>query len=123
MHMTLKTVLTWGGGVLIVGIIVFYAYFQSRAVIAGPQIDITEPQNGMTSTQALLLVHGKAVHAKELTLDGRPIFIDLEGNFAEQLLLAPGYNIIELTARDAQGRYIEKKLEIAYSPTTTIVTP
>ena len=60
------------------------------------------------------MVRGVATRAKEITLQGRQIFIDLDGRFAEQLLLSPGYNIIELTARDTQGRQMIKDLELVY---------
>jgi hypothetical protein len=114
MDFTLKKMLTRVALVGVVGIMVFYAYFQSRAVVAGPQIDIVEPENGMTSTSSLILVRGVATHAKEITLDGRQILIDLDGKFAEHLLLAEGYNIIELAARDAQGSQVRKVIEIVY---------
>ena len=123
MRFTFKKVLKLSLGILIVGTIIFYSYIQSRAIIAGPQIVLTEPHHGMTSEKALILVRGKATNAKELTLDGRPIFIDLTGNFTEQLLLAPGYNIIELTAKDAQGRGVAKKLELVYLPVYSTTTP
>ena len=117
----LKRILSTGAGVFVVGIIIFYAYFQSRAVLEGPQIDIVEPENNITSPTPLLLVRGVATHAKEITLQGRQILIDLDGNFAEYLLLSDGYNIIELTARDAQGKSIKKNLEIVYhAPMSTV---
>ena len=115
MKLTLKKVLSTSLAFSLVAIIVFYAYYQSRAVIEGPRINITAPENAITSTTSLLTITGTAIHAKELTLDGRPIFIDLEGRFFEQLLLSPGYNIIELTAKDAQGREIKKRLEVVYT--------
>lgn len=116
MRFTLKKILSIGSGVLIILVIVFYAYYQSRSIIAGPLIALSEPENNTTSKTSLIMVRGVATHAKELTLQGRQIFIDLEGRFAEQLLLSPGYNIIELTARDAQGRQIIKDLELVYLP-------
>lgn len=120
MKSLLKRIALWG----LVCVIIAYAYYQSRAVLAGPQIALSYPQPGSTVTEALISVAGVATHAKELTLDGRPIFVDLEGRFAESLLLHPGYNIIELTARDAQGRSIRETLEIIYSaPTETEITP
>ncbi len=116
MRLTFKKILSVGSGLLIVLIIVFYAYYQSRSIIAGPIIVLSEPENNTTSKTALIVVRGVATHAKELTLQGRQIFIDLEGRFAEQLLLSPGYNIIELTARDTSGRQIVKNLELVYQP-------
>lgn len=122
MKFTLKKALSVGFGVGLVVVIIFYAYYQSRAIIEGPQIEIIEPENNATASSSLLTIRGTTIHAKELTLDGRPIFIDLEGRFREQLLLSPGYNIIELTAKDAQGREIKKRLEIAYTPSVGGIT-
>ncbi len=114
MRITLKKVLSIGAGVLLLGTIGIYAYYQSLAVIEGPQILVLGPENGITSTTSLILIHGSVRNAKETSLQGRPIFIDLEGRFAEQLLLAEGYNIIELMAKDAQGREIKRILELVY---------
>ena len=115
MRFTLKKALSVGSFVLLVGAIVFFAYFQSRAIVEGPQITLSEPENGITSTSSLITIRGVAKHAKEITLQGRPIFIDLEGKFAEQLLLSRGYNIIELTAKDAQGKEIRRTIELVYN--------
>ena len=123
MRFELKKMLSAGGIIFVVGIIVFYAYFQSRAVVEGPKIDIIEPENYITSPTSLLLVRGVATHAKELPLQGRHILIDLDGNFAEYLLRSDGYNIIELTARDAQGKQMKKTLEIVYHTPPSAVQP
>jgi hypothetical protein len=101
-------------GTLLVGTIVFYAYYQSRDIREGPIITLVSPTDGMTSTSSLLSVYGVARNAKMLTLDGRAIFVDLDGNFFEQLLLMDGYNIIELTAKDGEGRERKKIVELVY---------
>jgi hypothetical protein len=119
MKWTAKSVLSRLAVILFVGIIVFYAYYQSRAILEGPQISLVSPTEGMTSTSSLVKVYGVAKHAKELTLDGRPIFLDLNGNFFEQLLLMDGYNIMELTAKDAEGREIRKSVRVMYQPTVS----
>jgi hypothetical protein len=119
MKWTAKRVLSWLSGLFFVGVILFYAYYQSRAILEGPQISLVSPSEGMTSTSSLIKVYGVAKHAKELTLDGRPIFLDLNGNFFEQLLLMDGYNIMELTAKDAEGREIRKTVRVMYKPAIT----
>ncbi len=117
MYFTLKSVLRLLLIFTFVGIIVFYAYYQSRAVVAGPEIVLATPLNGITSTTSLIDVRGVAIHAKELTLDGRGIFVDMSGNFAEKLLLQDGYNIIQLTAKDGGGREVKKTIELIYVDT------
>ena len=124
MYWTLKRMLSWGGIILIVGIIILYAYIQSRAIIEGPAITLEFPLSH-TSTTTLIEVRGYVKNAKATTLQGRPIFIDTTGRFDEKLLLAEGYNIIVLTAANAQGRTERKTWEMTYenpTPTTSIST-
>ena len=115
MYWNLKRVLTTLLIVGFIGSIFYYAYYQSRGIISGPQIHVVSPENGTTVTDPLLHINGTTQRAKALTLDGREIFIDLEGKFGEELLLAPGYNIIELAARDADGHDTKQTLEVVYS--------
>ena len=51
---------------------------------------------------------GNAKNATNLTLNGREISVDQEGNFNETIALLPGYNIINITAKDKFG-YVDKK--------------
>jgi hypothetical protein len=109
---------------LLVGIgfalsIVYYAYYQSRDIIAGPAIALATPLDGQEFRDPLVRVEGRVERAKEITLDGRPIFVDLSGNFAEKLLLYPGYNIILLAAKDAEGREVTQEIRVVYSGTST----
>ncbi|MDO8520826.1 MAG: hypothetical protein Q7S52_01810 [bacterium] len=99
---------------IFIGVIVFYSYYQSRAIIAGPVITIETPETGVVATTSFIAVKGSVAHATVITLQGRPIFIDLKGQFSEQLLLMNGYNIIELTAKDNEGRMDRKTIELVY---------
>ena len=117
MRFTLKKGLSWVSIFGLVAVIIFYAYYQSRSIIAGPTITLYSPQDGETAPTALIHISGKAERANELTLDGRVIFIDLLGNFNEELLLFPGYNIIELAAKDTDGREIKKTVGLVWSGT------
>jgi len=122
MKWTAKSVLAWLLGACFVGTIVFYAYYQSRDIRQGPIITLVSPTDGLTSTSSLISVYGVAHNAKMLTLDGRAIFVDLKGNFFEQLLLMDGYNIIELTAKDGEGRERKKIVEVVYINPSPVLT-
>ncbi len=117
MRFTLKKGISWLSIFGLVAVIVFYAYYQSRSIIAGPTITLYSPQDGEIAPTALVHVRGKAERANELTLDGRVIFIDLAGNFNEELLLFSGYNIIELAAKDTDGREIKKTIGLVWNGT------
>lgn len=119
MDRKLTTTLRWTGWALFVSTIVIYGLYQSRGILSGPLISITTPQNGETVFAPLVQVAGSAPRVKDLTLNGRSIFIDMEGNFNERLLLLPGYNIIELTARDVGGKEARRTIELVYQPSPT----
>lgn len=114
MYWTLKRILSWGGIILLVSIIIIYAYIQAQGIIEGPDIVLESPSS-QTSTTSLVEVRGYVKNARATTLQGRSIFIDTEGRFDEKLLLLEGYNIIVLTAEDAQGRTKRKTFEIIYN--------
>jgi hypothetical protein len=95
-------------------IILGYSYFKARAYLEGPQIALSLPQDGQTVNDPLLSIVGQVDHASTLILNGRKIFIDINGDFKEDLLLYPGYNIITLEATDRFEKRIKKQLKIVY---------
>lgn len=101
------------GGAIVLAI-VGYAYLKAEILMAGPQIVVESPKSGLTTHESLVRVQGIATNAKETRINGRNMFIDTNGRFDEQLLLMEGYNIIELTAKDAQGREAKEVIALVY---------
>jgi len=108
-----KIVRTWIA-VIAVAIIIGYGAFRAKDLAEGPKLDITSPENGMTLYDSLLEIRGTAENISFLTLNGNKIFTDESGIYDEQILLAPGYNVITLTARDRFGRIATKTLQLTY---------
>lgn len=104
----IKQVLSGIGIVLVVG----YSYFVLNDFMRGPRILISSPQNGFSTTTPAITVVGKAIHANNLTINDAGVPVDLAGNFTSRLILAPGYNIIKIAAKDSYARIIEKTIEI-----------
>lgn len=99
--------------IILVGLIVVgYAVFRLWDLTLGPHLAILYPADGVTLTQTLVTVRGQAWRISNLWLNDRQIFTDQAGNFEESTLLAPGYNILTLRARDRFGRQVSKKLEL-----------
>ncbi|HMO79050.1 MAG TPA: hypothetical protein PJ997_02680 [Candidatus Paceibacterota bacterium] len=95
--------------------IISYALFNSRVLIAGPQINIFSHQNGQKITDSnLIKIEGKASNISFFWLNERQIFTDEKGDFSETLLLYPGYNIIWFTAKDKFEREVQEKIELVY---------
>lgn len=97
-------------------IVVGYSIFVLSGYLRGPRIILSTPQNGFSTTTPAIMVVGIAVRANSLTIDGAVVPLDLEGNFKDKLILAPGYNIITITAQDRYERTKEQKLEINLLP-------
>jgi hypothetical protein len=94
--------------------IVTYGFLRSSAVIFGVKIKEINIENGRTYTENILPITGNAKNAIHLTINGREIYIDKEGNFAEDIALLSGYNIIEIYARDKFGKEDVKNYQLIY---------
>lgn len=95
-----------------IAIVAGYSYFALEGYVRGPRIDLTGPENGISTTTARITIVGRAIHVNTLTINGATTSPDLAGNFSESLLLAPGYNIMRVDAKDRYGRTVEKTIEM-----------
>ncbi len=112
--MTLKSGIKITLGAIVLAIILGYAYLKTESFLSGPSISITAPQNGSSVHQQVTLIEGVVEHAAHITLNGRQIYTDEAGILREEVLLAEGYNVLELSARDRFGRETKKILEVVY---------
>ncbi|MBI4692161.1 MAG: hypothetical protein HY773_01825 [Candidatus Terrybacteria bacterium] len=101
-------------GFIIILVVGFAAYglYKSKDFLGGPKIIIESPVNGQTVSNSYLEIKGAAKNVSLLYLNGRQIFTDRNGVFKENLLLARGYNIIEVSAKDKFNREIRLKREV-----------
>ncbi|MEK7157654.1 MAG: hypothetical protein AAB688_01085 [Patescibacteria group bacterium] len=95
-------------------LILGYAFYQSRSLLAGPLIDVREPKNGQTIDHQLIKIVGGTKNIKKITLNDRQIYVDEFGDFNERLLLSEGYNIMKISAWDKFGKKTEKMIEVIY---------
>jgi len=98
------------GFLLFSGIMIF-GYTKIDFLVKGIQIKATMD---FESTSSLVEVSGNAKNSIYLSLNGREIFIDKDGNFSEKVGLLPGYSIISLKAKDKFGKSAEKNFEIIH---------
>ncbi len=89
-----------------------YGAYQARNVARGPQLQINEPENGLVAEDDLIHVRGNAANISRLYLNGRQIFSDNMGRFDEEVLLAYGYNVLEVRAEDQFGRETQKSISL-----------
>ena len=99
--------------------IVIYTFFVSKDLIFGVKIK-NVAVNGLPMqsdekvTDSVMNVTGVAKNAISLTLNGRDISIDQQGNFNETIVLLPGYNVIDIKAKDKFGHSDEKNYKLIY---------
>lgn len=115
--MKLKTIknknMKWWIGIIscvaLFTVIMFFGYEKMSFIFKGVEIKATLEQQDNSS---LTIVQGQASKAIYITLNGREIFIDKDGNFSESISLLPGFSIITLDAKDKFGKTAEKKFEV-----------
>jgi len=91
-----------------------YAYYQTKNLIAGPQIEIHTPKNGSSVQEKLIILEGTARNISKINLNDFPVYVDQNGVFKEKLLLSEGYNVIKFSIWDRFNRTKDEKLEIVY---------
>lgn len=91
------------------GIILFFSYEKMCFIWKGVKLEATMENSPNSS---IVTIHGNAKRATRLTINGRDIFIDKEGNFYEYVSPLPGFYVIEIKAVDRFGKVKEKEFKI-----------
>jgi len=102
------------GLVVVVALLAWYGYYQTIDFVRGPRLLIHSPTDGETLNEQLVSISGEAQNISHISLNGRKIFVDEEGQFGEELLLHRGYNIITVSVSDKYGRYRVETLRLVY---------
>ena len=104
-------------------ILLSYGVFNARNLIIGPIIEVYSPNQNTETKENLLIIKGRAKNISFLSLNSKPIFVDMEGLFEEKLLLSPGSNIIEIRAKDRFKKEILKTIKVYYKQSMATSTP
>lgn len=118
MNNNAKKILQIAGISIFFILIIAYAVFGSHNLISGVKIKNVNIVDGAKVTNSVVEVTGNAKNAIILTLNGREISIDENGNFNETIALLPGYNIINIAAKDKFGYIDEKNYKLTYEAGT-----
>ncbi len=116
-----KSIKWWlgiGSCIVLFACIGIFAYMKMDFLFRGVKISALIDKSDISP---LVKVIGNAKNATYISLNGREIFIDKEGNFSENVALLPGLSVITLSAEDKFGHMDEKKLEVMYQETTGVV--
>ncbi|MEM9336956.1 MAG: hypothetical protein AAGA35_03820 [Patescibacteria group bacterium] len=116
---SLRSLLIYGGIAILCTIIALYALFQARFIIVGPVITLSS-EPAVEQNTRIVLLSGNARSITNLTLNGRQIFTDEQGNFEEALILENGYTIATLEAVDRYGRNTRVVRPFVYQPSSRL---
>ena len=94
--------------------IIIYGFFRSQDLIFGVKIRDVNIMDGLTLTESVFVVTGNAKNAVNLSLNGRIVSIDKDGNFNETIALLSGYNVVSIEATDKFGNSDKKDYKIIY---------
>jgi len=97
---------------LVVLLFTVYFFYEASNLIYGFSAEIFTPKDGEVLNNTHVTVNGRVNNASFISLSGRSIFTDEEGIFTEELILAPGINIIELKAEDKFGRMVKERRSV-----------
>jgi hypothetical protein len=117
--MSVRTFLGFFAILALIGFIGWYALFQARFLIAGPQITLNDNLD-VVQTERTITIRGNAENIVKITLNGLPISTNEDGVFTESLVLESGYTIMTLHAEDRYGRETSLARSFVYTPTTSI---
>lgn len=89
--------------------------YQLKNYFWGPEIILNDFTEWNLTDNVFFEIKGSAKNISDFFLNGRKIFLNGGGDFKENLVLAPGLNILQIKARDRFGNKIEKYYYVVYS--------
>lgn len=92
--------------------IIIFGFYRSKDLIFGVKIRNVNIINGSTTTADTLNITGNARNAIKISINGREISVNNQGDFDETIALLSGYNIINIKAEDKFGASDEKNYQL-----------
>lgn len=121
--LTLATILI---GTLVVGFLGLVVY-NVKDMVFGTPLKVHTIADGSTVNNPYISITGSAKHAQSITINGRPIGVDQQGNFTDGVILSPGYNIVEVAETDRFGKRKDYAYHWVNAPSVSVaqndVTP
>lgn len=96
-------------------VIAGYSIFEMKSALFGVRIKLENATQTIARvSDPLFPLSGLVAHAETFTINGRVVPIDQEGHFRDDIVLAEGYNKIELAARDRFGKEDTVELSVVF---------
>ena len=92
----------------LLAVLIGYGLIEARALILGPTLSISSPQNNGSYPGGIVDVSGHASRTASLSIDSLPVLPDQNGSFSSTLTFPKGSSILTFVAADRFGRTITK---------------
>ncbi|HEU0085718.1 MAG TPA: hypothetical protein VFQ59_02045 [Candidatus Paceibacterota bacterium] len=92
-----------------------YGTFRASGLLFGVKIKDINISEGAVIEESIFVIRGNAKNAIEISINGREIWIDQEGNFHEAIAFLPGYNMVNIQAKDKFGNRDEKNYQLIFA--------
>jgi hypothetical protein len=89
--------------------------YQGHDVFFGSTLSVAPVEKNTTGD--IITLQGQAIHAAEITINGRQTAVDARGDFAEKVALLPGFNVFQISSKNTFGD-VKTKTIYAYRPVT-----
>jgi cytoskeletal protein RodZ len=93
-------------GISLLFFILFAGYLSFRTInfVKLPSLSIDEPADKISVTSPVIRIKGHVEKESQLTVNGRALNVDADGNFKDEFELAAGVNTLKFLVKDKFGR-------------------
>ncbi|MBX4191781.1 MAG: DUF4115 domain-containing protein, partial [Candidatus Doudnabacteria bacterium] len=99
LSLTPRTII-FGSSLLVAIIAIVYIGIEIRSVLIPPYLSVNEPSADITVDGNSVVVSGTGEVGAEVYINSQPVLVDQNGEFTETLLLSPGLNVVEVSAKN-----------------------
>lgn len=102
-----KSISIWARNIIIVLTVVCFALYliwQIRGVLQPPKLEVYFPQDGYVSETSHIKIEGFTEKETHITINGKEIKPDEQGNFQAEIDLTKGINTINIIASKKHGK-------------------
>ena len=91
-------------GLLLLAIVIIFAYHRYKPYIAGPSLAKINLESYMSVDEPFINVQADIKNTQSVTINGRDIFLEKKEDFEEIIALSKGVNTLEIRLEDTFGK-------------------
>jgi cytoskeletal protein RodZ len=93
-----------------------FLIFQAKNTLEPPTLTVTNPADGLVTSDTSLVFQGTTDSRTTITLNGQELFVDKNNSFTVKLDLINGLNTMEIEAKKKHGKITKKTINVIVKP-------